>query len=220
MARALLESLPEELRQVMHVAGARADSPAGRTRRPKWSFDANVGALIELSGAGDSACLTLATSLVYSAQCQGELVAWITRESSHFFPPDVAGSGVDLRSMVVIRQTEVRALARAAEHLLRSGAFGLVVIDLAAEAGSARISEATQMRLAGAAKRHGAVVLCLTRKAPHHASLGSLVTLRGHAVRRREGDAPIACEIHMLRDRRHGSGWSHSEVRLGPDGLC
>jgi recombination protein RecA len=214
MARALLEALPEALRQMLRGPGTREVAP------PQWSFDSLIGALIELSCAGDSASLTLATSLVQSAQRQGELCAWLTRESSHFFPPDVAASGVDLRSLVVVRQREARALARAAEHLLRSGAFGLVVLDLAAEVTDSRLSEATQMRLAGAAKRHGSVVLCLTRKPPHQPSLGSLVTLRGHAVRRREGDRPIACEIHILRDRRHGSGWSHSEVRLGPDGLC
>jgi recombination protein RecA len=214
MAHALLESLPDELRQMLRVPGAREAAP------PTWAFESLIGALIELSCAGDSASLTLATSLVHGAQRQGELAAWLTRESSHFFPPDVAASGVDLRSLVVVRQSEIRALTRAAEHLLRSGAFGLVVIDLAAEATGTRVSEATLMRLAGATKRHGSVVLCLTRKPPHQPSLGSLVTLRGHAVRRREGDHPIACEIHILRDRRHGSGWSHSEVRHGPDGMC
>jgi len=217
MTRALLESLPLSLRHLLKGPGARKVAPA------RWSFDALVGTLIELSGAGDSACLTLAVSLVHDAQRRGELVAWLTRESSHFFPPDVDANGVDLRSLIVIRQPEPRALGRAAEHLLRSGAFGLVVLDLAASdtrPSEATLSEATQMRFAGAAKRHGCVVLCLTRKPAQQASLGSLVTLRGHAARRREGDRPIACQIHVLKDRRHAPGWSHSEVRLGPDGLC
>jgi recombination protein RecA len=96
-----------------------------------------AGRLVELSGQESPARLTTALGLVLEAQLSGERVAWVTFESSAFFPPDAAAGGVDLEALPVVRIPTALAAARAAEHLVRSGGFGLVVIDLASDTGHA-----------------------------------------------------------------------------------
>ena len=68
--------------------------------------------------------------------------------------------------------------------------------------------------------KHDAAVVCLTDKQPGESSLGSLVSLRGQAVRRRSRDGRrFTCEITTLKDKRRGPGWTWREVRHGPEGL-
>ena len=96
----------------------------------EWSYRACAGRLVELSGNAAAPLLSLAFALVADAQRAGEPVAWIQGTDSTFFPPDAARNGVDLSALVVVRLAEVSARTRAAVRLLRSGAFGLVAMDL------------------------------------------------------------------------------------------
>src|SRR5882724_10609413 len=82
-------------------------------RLDHWDWSTFVGRVSEFSGVGASAALTLACRLVLDAQCHAEPVAWITRERSCFFPPDVATNGIDLETFVVVRVADSRAVARA-----------------------------------------------------------------------------------------------------------
>jgi recombination protein RecA len=107
-------------------------------------------------------------------------------------------------------------LAVAAERLLRSGAFGLVVLDLGKDIA---LSQPMQSRLLGLAQHHHAVVLCLTRKAEASPSLGSLVSLHASAVRIWLGKERFACELRVHKDKRRGPVWSEREVYRGPMGL-
>ena len=68
------------------------------------------------------------------AQVASEPVAWIMLDTSSFYPPDVADAGIDLSALVVIRVQDGIGAARAAQRILRSGAFGLVIIDLSSDA--------------------------------------------------------------------------------------
>src|SRR5712672_268927 len=99
------------------------------TERERWSLDALRGRLVELSARGATATLTTSIELVREAQYAAEPVAWVTLSNGSFYPPDVADSGVDLAALVVVRVVDTTTAARAAERLLRSGAFGLVVLD-------------------------------------------------------------------------------------------
>ena len=183
---------------------------------PRWDLQEIAGRLTELSGLGGSACLTLATSMVLEAQRQGETVAWITTHDSSFFPLDVAASGVDLEALAVVRVPDALAIARAADRLARSGAFGLLVLDLGVKP---RVSTALQARLRGLARKHETAILCLTEKKGSSSSLGSLVSLRGEARIRRLGDDRFACELRVLKDKHRGPGWTHREICRGPEGL-
>ena len=110
---------------------ARLRVPALGEPRPGEATSAALGGcLAELSGTGASPSLTLAFDLVHQVQRQGEPTAWITRADSTFFPPDAAQGGVDLAALPVVRLASRRQCLRAADQLARSGAFGLLVVDL------------------------------------------------------------------------------------------
>ena len=174
-----------------------------------------AGRLVEISGSGATAALTLAFGLTLEAQRQGEPVAWVTPRESVFYPPDAAEGGVDLDALAVVRVPDARAVARAGDRLARSGAFGLIVLDL----GPAEVPMPLQARLAGLAQKHHAALVCLTDKPPKAPSLGSLVSLRVHARRRETSGGRFACELDVFKDKRRGPTWTHAEVCRGPAGL-
>jgi recombination protein RecA len=181
-----------------------------------WRLVTFRGRLSEISSGRSGAALTLATQIVLDAQRLGEPVAWIAPGSTTFYPPDVAEAGVDLAALVVVRAAETTGAVRAAERLLRSGAFGLVVVDLET---CTPLSPAAQTRLAGLAQRHDAALLCLTEKEGTRSSLGSLVSLRTEATRRERNGDGFRCEACALKDKRRPPGWTHREVFRAPDGL-
>ena len=187
-----------------------------RAAPASWTSTALGGCLAELSGTGASSALTLAFSLVHQVQRHGEPVAWITRTESTFFPPDAAEGGIDLAALPVIRLAGRGQCLRAAEQLVRSGAFGLLVIDLG---GCLDLPLAAQTRLAGQAVAHGTLILCLTAKTEDEPSLGSLVSVRAHAQRVRRGDGRFTCRVHVLKDKRRGPGWRDEVWCRGPDGV-
>jgi len=112
---------------------------------PLWQLSDLAGRLVELSGQQAAARLTAAFGLVLEAQICGDRAAWVTCGQGTFFPPDVAAGGVDVESLPVVRIDHTRAAGRAAEHLVRSGGFGLVVGH------GTRASRAITARAAGAA---------------------------------------------------------------------
>jgi recombination protein RecA len=182
---------------------------------PKLAREQLGGRLVELSGTGAVATLTCAVGLVLEAQEQAEPVGWIAIAGASFYPPDLADSGVDLAALVVVRAPELLAGVRAAERLLRSGAFGLIVLDLGRDA---ELPMTHQGRLVGLAQQHDAAIVCLTAKPADAASLGSLVSLRAEAIRRRDVDG-YRCTIRALKDKQRGPGWTSALAFRGPAGL-
>lgn len=186
---------------------------------PRWELSSLRGRLVELSARGATATLTAAIELVVEAQTQAEPVAWIAPAAGTFYPPDVADSGVDLAALVVVRVRDAIAAARVAERLLRSGAFGLVVLDLCAPSGgSAELATSIQGRLVTLAQTHDAAIVCLTDKTSETASLGSLVSLRAEALRLRDRD-DVSISVNALKDKRRGPGWAHRAKKRAPSGL-
>ena len=181
----------------------------------RWGLDGMRGRLVELSARGATATLTAAIEIVAEAQLQSEPVAWLTLTDGTFYPPDVAESGVDLAALVVVRTPDAMAMARAAERVLRSGAFGLVVLDLGK---SGDLSMQIQGRLVTLAQTHDAAVVCLTEKADDTASIGSLVSLRAEARRIRDRDG-FEIKVRALKDKQRGPGWTHAMRRRGPAGF-
>lgn len=183
--------------------------------RQAWDLARLSGRIVELSGGGAAAPLTAAFGLVLEAQRQGETAAWILLRDSAFFPPDAADSGVDLEVLAVVRVLDARAAGRAADQLVRSGGFGLVVVDL----GKGVIAAPLLTRLMGLAQKHDTAVVILTEKPPQVPSLSSLVSLRAEARRVWRDDAGGEIEIRILKDKRQGPGGSYREVCRGPAGL-
>jgi recombination protein RecA len=189
---------------------------------PAWGFRELAGRLVEVSAARAAAHLTTAFGLVLEAQLAGDRAAWVQLEGSTFFPPDAAEGGVDLDALPVVRAPDVRTAGRAADTLVRSGGFGLVVLDLSEAAShAAPLPVPLLTRLLGLARAEHAVVLILTRKPAEAASLDSLISLRAEAVSRSSprGDGEYDVEIRVIKDKRHAAGWSHRETCRGPAGL-
>lgn len=199
--------------------------PTAPNREPEWSLTDLSGRLVELSASAEAAPLTAAFALVLDAQMGGESTAWVTLEHSSFFPPDAVEGGIDLDTLPVVRVPDALMAGRAASHLVRSGGFGLVVIDLSSEDVTGKIGPANKLpvplltRLLGLARQQNVTVLFLTRKSQEYPSLHSLISLRAEARwHRREGRYELS--VCALKDKREGRRWTHVEMCRGPAGLC
>ncbi len=185
-------------------------------RYSPWTLSEIAGRFVEISASGSAGSLTIAFGLVLQAQKRGEPVGWVTSAANSFYPPDVAENGIDLAALVVVRLSGAESIPRAGEKLLRSGGFGLVVLDL----GAADIPVPLQTRLTGLAHRHHTALACLTEKERRAFSLGSLVSLRVHAEKKRIAENRLACALRVLKDKRRGPTWTYEEHYSGPAGLC
>ena len=198
------------------AAGVRQGLDAPR-KSGEWRLATFMGRFGEISGAHACSPLTLAFRLVHEAQRSKEPVAWVGRRESMFYPPDAAGTGVDLEALAVVRVPEMQAAARAADRLVRSGAFGLLILDLGP---GAWMPIPFQTRLMGLARKHHTALVCLTEKDDRRPSLGSLVSLRIEARRTERVGDRYRCEARVLKDKRGRPDWNYAEVCRGPDGLC
>jgi len=147
--------------------------------------------------------------------------------------------GVDLGALALAALPRAMDTLRAADQLLRSGAFGLVVLDMesagAEEGGSTLASNpslsgrgapgrgpsggfcaplAVQVRLANLCQRHDATLLCLTEQKAF-----VLAGVRGASSRSREREG-FRCTVTVQKDKKHGREWEWSEPFHGPVGLC
>ena len=183
----------------------------------RWRPAELAGRLCELAADAHGAQLTLACAMLRDYQRAAEPVAWVTTTRDTFFPPDVARGGVDLAALPVVTVPDPPAAASAAERLTRSGAFGLIVLELGARLA---LPAAFLGRLARLARRHDTALLCLTTPAPG-ATLGSLIALRGRAFRDAAPQAGrLRCGIHVSKDRQRGPGRTLAASYHAPHGLC
>ncbi len=201
--------------------------PEARPQSTPWSLVLTAGRLVEVAGAEDTAALTMAFRLVLDAQQEGEQAAWIVPSESLFFVPDVLESGIDLDALVVVRVPDAVAGARAADKLIRSGSFGVVIVDAGP---NPRIPVPLMARLASLAQRNHTALIFLTQHggapAPTGAtptagapSLGSLISLRVKARRQRVASDRFRCWLEVLKDKRRGPTWGHDEVCRGAPGM-
>jgi hypothetical protein len=165
--------------------------------------------LVEISEAGSFGALSAVVGVLRDVQVRGEAVAWMAG-ASVFFPPDLAFRGVDVQALCVVRVPGEPDL-RAADWLLRSGAFGLVVIDGFEDQGN----DAVLGRLAKLADEKQTTVVFLTRKRTTDPSLGTLVSLRLGLVPLTGGTV----ELKVLKDKRAGSPVTQRMTFHGPFGL-
>lgn len=136
---------------------------------PQWSSAELAGRVCELcgearvaeDGVGATAQLTAATRLLAEAHRAGDPVAWICCGSQLFFAPDLETNGVDLQAVSIVRVDDSLSAVSAAEQLLRSGCFGVIVVDLTGLSTQKPISDALIGRLAGPARTHHTVMLFL-----------------------------------------------------------
>lgn len=177
--------------------------------------------LVEISGQHACARTTTAVSCVIEAQAHAELVAWVQPKEGALFPPDLDAAGVDLDSLIVIHvphQAGPFALVRAAEWLVRSGAFGLTVIDLT-DAQPPGSSINWQGRLRALLRQYDGRILLLTSNAHEDPSSGPLVGLRVEARRGPLHADRFEVHAHVLKDKVGITTELSSTNSLAPTGL-
>ena len=174
------------------------------------------GRMSEFSGEHDQSRLSLAFTLVLDAQKNAEPVAWLTREESAFFPPDAQAHGIDLNALVVIRLPSSQAMARAADKLTRSGAFGLIILDLDQDQ---HLPRPIISRLNHLCRKHCTAITCLTKKSETHPSLSALISLRAVTHRTRQSPFYYTCSAHITKDKQYGPGQHAEFTYSSPPGL-
>ncbi len=231
---AVLPARAEEAVASLSLSGSHAEARAltrSGSRAPLWQHF-QPGQLLELSGRVPGKLSTVAR-LVARAQAEGEPVAWVAaRDATSFYPPDFARAGVALAQLIVVRvppEQGAHVLVRASEVLLRSGAFGLVVIDFGAaplldphaepRASTPRGELAWQSRLAGLARMHLARVALLTSSPREQPSLGPLIGLRIEPHLRCEG-ARVVLAAEVLKSKLGAETALSPDVRSLPAGAC
>lgn len=197
------------------------------------------GRLIELSGDRSTAHLSAAVACLRHAQVHGETTAWVQPAGGPLFPPDLHDSGIDLGALLVVHvppSAGAHGLPKATELLLRSGGFGLVVMDLSGLRPSG--DAAWQGRLLGLAREHNAWLLMLSERGPlapprtrtrahqsnqtthaPHASLGPLVSLCLSPTRTRQAPGRFTLTPVVRKDKSGSLGALYPETRRGPWGL-
>lgn len=172
--------------------------PPERVGRGWW---APPGRLVELCAGPDAAQTSVAVMVLREAQSEGDPVAWVAPRGAGLFPPDLAAAGLDLDALVVVHvpPDEPSASAKAAELILRTGAFGAVVLDLSR--GGVPRGAAWQGRLLGLAREHGTRLLVLSPNGPARASLGPLVSLRWGVRRARLAPGRFCVESSVMKDK-------------------
>ena len=179
-----------------------------------WADHVPLGRISELTGGGAVSRTTLAVSLIAKAQAEGESCAWVqSMRSPDLFAPDLEQAGVQVESLPVVRVPALlREVLKASELLLRSGGFGVVIVDLSAA--SARVPMAALARLQGLAREHSARLVFLTPDA--EAALGSPVSVRVRPQRAR-ASAGFVVEPNLLRDKAGVGGFDPQAFAAPPD---
>jgi recombination protein RecA len=185
----------------------------------------SVGRIVEICAAPDGAQTSAAVMVLREAQADGDPVAWVLPRGAGLFPPDLAAAGLDLDALIVVHvpPEQPAAIPRAAELILRTGAFGAVVLDLRAgidpEGAPAEWPRgaAWQGRLLGLAREHACRVIVLSATSDAQGSLGPWVSMRFDVRRRRIAPGRFRVEARVLKDKT-GSARQTRRICAGPIG--
>lgn len=183
-----------------------------------WQGKALAGRIIELSGS--TGRTSTAVSMVLAAQREGEAVVWIEPTDGALYPPDLVAAGVDLDALVIVRvptKEGPEGLCRVAEWLVRSGGFGLLVMDLMGRAPAAQ--SPWQTRLSGLLRKHDAQLCVLSDSEAAAPSLGAMVALRLEPQRQRDEDGSFLLSHHILKNKLGVAHGPAPERRRAPAGL-
>ncbi len=185
--------------------------------------------LIELSGQTlhqATARRSLACWALAMAQQRGEPTAWVeSQQHGGVFPPDIARCGIDLAALTFVRvpgsgKKVVFDQLRCAEWLLRSGAFGLMVVDFLGD--EPQQNAGWLGRWVALARQQACTVVLLSEKPAECDSLGALVGLRVQPTRQ---DATGTLHLEPVKHKAAPwcppplprfcgpPGWVHGEMR-------
>ncbi len=179
-----------------------------------WRFENLVGILAEISQESACGAVSFVTEIILEAQGQNEPVAWVAGVSTTWYPPDLAQRGVDLGAVAVIRAGGEYESLTATEWLVRSGALGLVIVDVE---GEWKATDASLGRIQKLADRSRCAVVFITRKRSQEPSLGSRISLRGCIGR--SGSEPFHIVINTVKNKKSNSSSRQGRQYHGPSGM-
>lgn len=246
------ESRLEELRHrlkgmpggQMGSAQNRSGQGRGAQQEQPFSPEELAGRLIELSDPAQGpeplgASTSWAAARVAEAHRRGDTAAWILCAADEAkrgqpYPPDLAEQGVDLAALPIVCARDGAGVLQAADVLLRSGGFGLVIAEW--PHGVERPSEGALGRLLGLCQKHDAALLWLTdgshtTNGSHTTDggrMGSLISLRLEVSRQpyqpdrgvdRLGAGLLRLKLSVRKDKRQGPGRTSQELRRTPQGI-
>lgn len=258
-AAELPQGAPQDREDRLEALRQRLQGMAGGQRgavKPQAEPGEQRGALGELAGrlvevteawrdaATTSAATTWVASRVAEAHRRGDTAAWILCSADEAqrgqpYPPDLSAQGVDLAALPIVRARDAAGVLQAADVLLRSGGFGLVVAEW--PRGADRPPEGALGRLLGLCQKHDAALVWLTDpapvgpKAPGEAQLssdagtmGALISLRLEI--HRELYAPdrgperlepgrVRVQLQVRKDKRRGPGQGGRQIFRVPQGI-
>ncbi len=197
------------------VPASRLVTSAETGRSGAFSFDALRGRLIEIPLDVGTPAFSVVSLLLREAQAQSEPAAWVTSGTSIFYPPDFEVNGVNVTHLPVVWSGSRECALRSTEHLLRSGAFGLVVVDLDGR-GEVRTSRLGAINRLAEFERALVVFLTVAGK---ESELGSLISARFIVDIVRKKPNRFVCRIRAVKDRRAPDGWVEERIFRGADGL-
>ena len=196
--------------------------PPGRPDGTDLPLASLLGRLTQIASGPQGGGSTVAAALVRKAQRQREPVAWVQWQGGSLYPPDLHAQGIALEALLVVHVGEAQQAQerlRAAELLLRSGGFGLVVVDLTC--GRLPTGLAWQHRLHQWARQHHSAVVLLTQGATdaEGPSLGALISLQLVPRRQALGDGLFeqGCAIGKNKLGQALEPWQW--LACGPPGL-
>ena len=197
-----------------------------------------AGRLIELSDPAQGpeplgASTSWAAARVAEAHRRGDTAAWILCSADEAkrgqpYPPDLAEQGIDLAALPIVWTRDGAGVLQAADVLLRSGGFGLVIAEW--PHGVERPSEGALGRLLGLCQKHDAALLWLTdgSQTTEGGRMGSLISLRLEVSRQpylpdrgvdRLGAGLVRLNLVVRKDKRRGPGRTSQELRRVPQGI-
>jgi hypothetical protein len=181
---------------------------------PPFGYRRIAGKLVEISGSGQ---LSLVASLLAEAQQEGELCGWISTTLHTVFPPDLERNGVDLSLLYFFWIDTPTGATKALEYLLRSEAFGLVVLDMSKHPGIPDGIAGRLMRLAG--KVRCGVVALSALKDSTQSIFGSLTSLRINTRLEPAPEGLLYVTLTAERDRTTAPQWRRRLTYHAPTGL-
>lgn len=170
------------------------------------------GTITELAPAPGSGHLCMIAGWIAAAHAEGEPAAWVLTERAVPLAEDLRAAGVDAAALVLVRCDRPGAVVPTADRLLRSGAFGLVVID----APAARIATAALQRLRQLAERQSAAVVW---RVLGPGQLDASAVARRLASSRERRGGGVVVRPHALRVRGGAEGLDVAYTPSVPDGM-
>lgn len=239
----------QELRlRLKGMAGGQmgAVKPQDHPEQERFSLGELAGRLVEVSedlrgASSPSAATSWLASRVAEAHRRGDTAAWILCSADEAlrgqpYPPDLADHGVDLAALPIVRVRDGAGVLQAADVLLRSGGFGLVVAEW--PRGTDRPPEGALGRLLGLCQKHDAALVWLTDGQPPASQpglppsdagrMGALISLRLEVSR--EAYAPdrgperlepgrVRLQLQVRKDKRRGPGLVCRQIFRTPQGM-